>query len=155
MLTYAVEQLQEALPEVQELWDLHWRTTEGYRDELGFNPDVNAMLSLEAANMLRVLTARDENGRLMGHIGFILFKSRHTQTYGAGEDFFYFRPEARKGMEAVKFLRWALEYLKGLGVRQVLISSKASYGIDPVLKRVGFEPVATQYNLIFPEIEVN
>lgn len=147
MLTFAVERLREVLPEVQELWALHWAETEGYRDELGYNPDVIAFVNLDNSNMFRLFTARDERGLLMGQLGFIVFRSRHTQSWVAGEDFLYFRKEARKGLAAVKFIRYALADLKALGIEQVTMSSKLANDIEPMLKRVGFDMVAKQYNM--------
>ena len=148
VVTFAVERLKDILPEMEELWRLHWQETEGYRDALGYNPDVRAFRAFDEAGMFREYTAR-EAGRLVGHIGFIVFKSRHTQTLTAGEDFFYFRPEARRGVLAVQFLRYALAQLRAEGVEAVTMSSKLSNDIDPLLKRVGFDLVAKQYQLLF------
>lgn len=147
MLTYALEPLSGVLPEVQELWKLHFDETEGYRSSLGFSPDVKQFLAFETSGMFRLFTAR-EQGRLVGHIGFVVFNSRHTPSRVAGEDFFYFRQEARKGLEAVKFLRYAIAELKAEGVEQVTMTSKLSNDIEPLLRRVGFEMYSKQFHMI-------
>lgn len=150
MLVYGVEPLSETLPEVQELWRMHWQETEGYRDELGYDPDVIAYVNMDRRGMWRQYTARDE-GRLAGHVGFMLFSSRHTRAQTAGEDYFYLRKDYRGSGVATKLLTFALERLKVEGVKHVTMSSKLAVDIQPLLERVGFKFVAKQYSLIFEE----
>ena|SRR5688572_28528294 len=151
MLTFGVERLEVVLPEVEELWHLHWQETEGYRHGLGFNPNVKDFLYYDKTGLFRLFTARDEVHRLMGHLGFIVYKSRHTQTKTAGEDFWYVRKEARGQKVASKLLGFALGNLRAEGVQQVTVSDKEPSDLGPLLKKFGFDQVAKQYSLIFKE----
>ena len=150
MVTFAVESLSAILPEAEELWRLHWQETEGYRDALGYCPNLDSFAGYDRAGMFREFTVR-ESGKLIGHIGFILFKSRHTQVLTAGEDFFFIRKEARRGGLGLQLLRFALAALKREGIQHVTMSSKLAVDIEPLLKRVGFQFVAKQYSLILKE----
>lgn len=147
ILTFQEEYLRYSLPEVRGLWVAHWKETEGYRDEQGYDPDDMQYLQLEAAGMFVTYTARTVDKRLMGHIGFILHKSRHTRKRNAVEDYFYLRPEARKGLNAVKFLRFAIDDLTKRGCCQIGMSSKLTNDIEPLLKRVGFQYVAKFFTM--------
>lgn len=149
-MVFGSESLAQTFPEVQELWRLHWEETEGYRDALGYNPDVLAFANLDSRGVWRHYTAR-ENERLVGHVGFLLYKSRHTRAFTASEDYFYLRKEHRGAGLATKLLSFALERLRQEGVKHVLMASKLAVDIQPLLERVGFKWVAKQYSLIFEE----
>lgn len=151
MLTLAIERLADVLDEVQELWRLHFQETEGYRASLGYNPDVQGFLGYDRAGMFRLFTARD-NGRLIGQLGFIVYRSRHTQTQTASEDFFYVRDENRGAGVANDLMRYALMELRDEGIDQVTFSDKQPSDLEPFLKRFGFKFVSKQYSLIFKEV---
>lgn len=146
MLTFGEERLEAALEEVQELWQMHFQETEGYRHELGYNPDVEAFLKYDRGGMFRLYTIRNEEHRLMGQIGFVVYKSRHTQTTTAGEDFWYVRKEARGKGAASRLLGFALGKLSAEGVQQVTVSDKQPVNLEPLLKKFGFAFVSKQYS---------
>lgn len=148
MLTFGEERLEAALEEVQELWQLHFQETEGYRHALGYSPDVEAFLKFDRGGMFRLYTIRNEEHRLMGQIGFIVHKSRHTQTRTADEDFWYVREEARGKGAASRLLGFALAKLRAEGVQQVVVTDKLPRDLGPLVKKFGFEQVARQYSLL-------
>ncbi len=147
------ERLADVLPEVEELWRLHFQETEGYRHSLGYDPNKEGFLAYDRSGMFRLYTAREE-GRLVGHAGFIIFRSRHTQTQTAGEDFFYVRNESRGWGLATSLLRFALEDLRSEGIDQVTFSDKQPSDLEPFLKRFGFKFVSKQYSLVFKEVDL-
>lgn len=151
MIALALERLSDILTEVEELWRLHFQETEGYRHSLGYNPDREGFLGYDRANMFRLYTAR-ENGRLIGHAGFIVFRSRHTKTKTAGEDFFYVRDEARGVGVARDLMRFALQELRDEGIDQVTFSDKQPSDLEPFLRKFGFKFVSKQYSLVFKEV---
>ena len=144
-LTYAVEKLETIIPEVMRLWKMHWDETEAYRELQGYNPDLPQFIRLDRMDAFREYTARDESGKLVGHLGYILHTSRHTGHKAASEDFFYLVPEHRKGMNAMKLLRFAVEQLKQEKCAEIGMSSKLTNEIEPLLKRAGFNCVAKYY----------
>lgn len=151
MLKLALERLSDTLPEVEELWRLHWQDTEGYRASLGYNPDKEAFLSYERSGMFRLFTARID-GRLVGHLGCLVFPSRHTQTQTANEDFFFVRAEHRGAGVAADLLRFGLLELRDEGVEQVTFSDKEPSNLGPFLSKFGFKQVAKQYSLIYKDL---
>lgn len=150
--TFNSERLEAVLPEVQALWALHWKETEGYRDALGYNPDLKAFVAYDRGGMFRLFTVRDEVGRLMGQIGFIVFPSHHTQQKTAGEDFWYVRKEARGRGIARKLLSFAVEALRQEEVRHITLTDKLPSDLGPLVKPLGFEFVARQYSLVLKEV---
>lgn len=151
MLKLALERLSDVLHEVEELWRLHFQETEGYRHSLGYNPDKEGFLSYDRGGMFRLFTARID-GRLVGHLGFLVYPSRHTQTRTANEDFFYVRQEHRGAGVAADLLRFGLLELRDEGVDQVTFSDKQPSDLEPFLKKFGFKFVSKQYSLVFKEV---
>lgn len=142
----AQESLVAAFPEATVLWGNHWQETEVEYRAAPMNPDYDQFARLEEANWGRYFTARVD-GRLAGHLFFIVHKDRHTQVKVAVEDFFYFRPEYRKGFNAVKLLTYARDILKAEGCKQVGMSSKLTGGVDlaPLMQRLGARHIANFY----------
>lgn len=140
---FALESLVAAMHESIVLWNEHWKETEVAYRNADMNPDFKQFAALESAGMSRYFTAR-VRGELVGHLYFIVHTNRHTRTLTAVEDFYFFMPEHRRGTDAIKLLRFAVDALKREGVQQVGMSSKLTgkKNIDPILKRVGFRHVA-------------
>lgn len=149
-LVFSHEDLRMIFPEVMPLWHAHWYETEGYRSgSEPFAPDFDQYERLEAAGMWRQFCARDEaDGRLAGHIGYIVHKSRHTQRMNAVEDYFFMVNEYRRGFNALGLLRFAIAELRKEGVKQIGMSSKLTHDISVLLKRAGFKHVAQFWVLI-------
>lgn len=152
MLTCKQERLSEILPEVEELWKEHWAETEKYRAGLGYSPDKEVYLAYDRQGSFRLYTLRDDAGRLVGQVGFIVYTSRHTQTKVAGEDFIYVRPEARGRGAATQLLRFGLLDLRDEGVSQVTASEKFDDDAKRLFEKVGMKQVARQYSLVFKEV---
>lgn len=142
----AIENLPDVFPEATALWGRHWVETEQPYRGVPMNPDYEQFTKLHEAGWARYFTAR-EDGKLVGHLFFIVYKNRHTQTKTAIEDFYFFLPEYRRGSSAIKLLKYAVDTLKAEGCVQVGMTSKltSGRGIDPILKRVGFSHVANFY----------
>lgn len=149
-LVFARERLQDIANEVASLWRAHWQETEGYRHVQPYEPDFMQYARMEQNGMFAEYTARID-GKLVGHIGYIIHKSRHTSKLNAVEDYFYLLPEARRGFWALQLLRYAIADLKRIGCAQIGMSSKLTNDIRPLLKRVGFEHVAEFHVMNVPE----
>jgi hypothetical protein len=145
-ISYRLEPLVPIFQEALKLWEGHWAETEVAYRTAPLNPDYKQLTRLEELGWSRYYTARIGD-KLVGHLYFIVYQNRHTQTKTAVEDFFYFLPEARLGTAAIKLLRFAVADLKSEDCDQVGMSSKLTgkKDIDPLLRRVGFRHVANFY----------
>jgi len=142
-ITFSVETIQQAIEskQIDVLWEAHWKETEGYRDQQGYCPDIEQYFFSERHGNFIYFTMR-LGGKLIGHLGYIIHKSRHTSKRNAVEDFFYLLPEARRGWAALNFIKYIKNVLKACGCKQIGMSSKLTNDIEPLLKRAGFEYVA-------------
>ena len=74
-----------------------------------------------------------------------IYTSRHSSVPQATEDALYLRPDARKGCRASALVRYAMERLSAMGVRQAVFTSKKTRDIGRFLQRAGCVPVADVY----------
>jgi GNAT superfamily N-acetyltransferase len=143
------EKVLPCLPQLRRLHEAHYRETEGYAT-LPFDPDYERYVKLDEAGSFALFTVRErETARMVGDLMFHVYRSLHSrEAVIAREDAFYLAPDARKGLLATRFLRYAAAALKQLGATAMGMSTKAPSGgpdLDPLLRRVGFAPVATFY----------
>jgi L-amino acid N-acyltransferase YncA len=143
---FALESLFSTFDETNALWRAHWGETEAAYRKAPLDPDVDQFRRLEELGWSKYFTARID-GKLVGHLYFIVHTNRHTRSKNAVEDFYFFLPEHRKGMDAIKLLRYAVAELREQGCEQIGMSSKltGTKDIDPLLRRVGFRHVANFY----------
>lgn len=147
-LVFAVERMTDCIArgETQPLNAAHWDETEGYRHSQGMKVNYQSYVSMEGCGQLLYFTAR-RDGKLVGHLVYIVYTNRHSSTLTAVEDFFYFIREERAGYTAVSLLRYAIRVLKACGCKEIGMSSKLTNDIDALLKRVGFKHVANFYTM--------
>lgn len=142
----------EVLPQLRPLHERHWNETEGYRHGLPFSPDYERGIDLEAQGRYVLIVARHiGTEKVVGNYGIFLSRSTHTQTLMATEDTLFIVPEHRRGRLGVGMIRFAERALAALGVRELNVSVKLVNKTGPMLERMGYAPVATQYSKILKE----
>jgi len=139
-IVFRVESMVDVLDEIKGLHSKHWGETEGYRAELGFEPDYEQYVAIDREGTFILVTARAE-AKMVGYFMFVLYTSRHSSKYVAAEDAFYLDPAHRKGFALVTLMRFSEACLKKLGVNQITLAEKVSHPIAPVLKRSKFQHV--------------
>lgn len=137
---------------LRELHQQHWWETEGYRHGLKFNPDYQRALDLEVQGRYFLIVARRaETGEVVGNYGLYLSRSMHTQTLMATEDTLFITKACRRGRLGVELIRYAENALRQLGVEELNVSVKLVNSVGPMIERMGYAPVATQYTKILKE----
>lgn len=140
----AVECMRDILGELHGLHLLHWQETERYRADLYLDPDYASMLEDEQAGRLVQFTVRAGGGTLVGNLRMRVSTSRHTTTLVAEEDTLFLHPLHRGGFLASRLLAYAEDALAAIGACEVRANSKLVNRADVLLRRRGYEPVATQ-----------
>ena len=128
-----------------------------HQDEVGkayqdFDPDWNRYFEYERAGLLRIWTARDDHGVLVGYfVGLVIHGLHAASTQHCYADLFWLAPEWRDGLLGLRFLRSAVEACKGLGVQVLRWEVNDTFAPDEngrsrvarVLERLGFSQVGT------------
>lgn len=146
---FHVERLADVLDELHPMHQAHYAETELHRAGLTMDPDYDGLLLDEQFGRLLQFTCR-KDGELVGQVRMYVGRSRHTKTLMADEDTLYLKPEHRGGFTAVQFLRYVEAVLIHLGVREINANSKLVNKADVLMRRLGYQPVATQFTKIIP-----
>lgn len=135
----------ETLPLLRE----HWREVAHYPD-VPLDPDRDFYRSAESIGLLRVFTARADDGfsgtdRLVGYAVYFVKPNPHYKTsLQASQDVIYLDPSVRGGT-GYKFIAWCDQQLASEGVQAVYQHIKAAHNFGKLLERQGYELVDLIY----------
>lgn len=137
VVTFQREAMATAYPDAAPLMQAHWEEVGRDRDLLVLNPDVEKMVSLEAAGMWHVWTARAD-GDLVGYAAWIVAPHLHYRdAVTAFCDVIYMSPGSRR--HALSFIRHVEADLQTLGAAKAFFHVKVTKDFGPLLERLGYE----------------
>jgi hypothetical protein len=146
---YDVERFRDIVEEIHPLHVAHWGETEGYRHGLEMKPDYARLVDGEWRGQLVQFTVRETvSNALVGNLRVYLHRSTHTGGLVGTEDTLYLSPSARRGFNALRFLRFAEGILERLGVEEMMATPKRANNAGALLRRLGYLHVADQYSRI-------
>lgn len=144
-LSFAQEHFSPALwAELLPLLAEHWQ-------EIAHYPDIPLAVeqatydAADAAGLVRLYTARDTSGALLGYACFFVRPNPHYATsLQASQDVLFLHPSARGGSGA-RFIAWCDEQLQAEGVQAVYHHVKSAHNFGPLLERMGYQLVDLIY----------
>lgn len=149
--TTAIEDYLDTLPELTEVYPLHWREL-AVSSDIPLEPDYAAYGHLYAAGQLLLVTLR-EGPRLAGYfIGFIFPEMHYKSCLTCTGDIFFILPQYRGGMAGLKLFRAVEAECRARGVQRWHVTSKLRNmnGDDKdsgaMLRRLGFTAVEVHYS---------
>ena len=144
-MDFQVESVCDILNEVTPLLIEHWEQIALEKDTIPLAPVWDGYRDLEAADALRIITAR-EDGELVGYAIYIIGPSLHyADQRFADADVFWLAPEHRKGMAGMRLFRHAEKVLKEAGVTRVFNKVKLHFDVGKVFERMGYKAVERVY----------
>jgi N-acetylglutamate synthase-like GNAT family acetyltransferase len=146
MILFQVEPLALIWDDVMRLAAQHWEETE--ETEIPLNPDKERYLNYDEIGYLRMYTARNEQAKLIGHAGIYLNTSMHTQIKIATEDTWFIHKDYRKGSNALRFLRFVEQDLKGLGIQEIYMTAKLTNKSGRIMEARGYTHVANEFKKV-------
>lgn len=138
MIKFARERLQDVSSEIAPLLDKHWEEIAVNKDKIKLCPDWGRYRELDESGNIAIYTVRDD-GKLVGY--FVLFVMRnihYSEHLFAVNDIIFIDPDYRRGMTAIKFLKWCEKDLANSGVSVVVVNSKEHQPFGKVLERIGY-----------------
>lgn len=116
-------------------------------------PDYARYLALDAAGVLANLAAIDsDSGELIGYgIHLIHYHLHYRTSLHSIEDVYYLKPEYRKGMTGVRFLKAQESMLVDLGVQKIIFGTKCRADIGVLLNRLGYTHFEQLYSKVFDQ----
>ena len=143
-LIFDEESVASCWNEVMELAQGHWAGTKTYRRHQPFVPSFERYEQANRTGFFRLFTARDQ-GKLVGYFGMYLTLSMHSQLPLAVEDTFYLHPDARKGRNAIRFIRFIEDTLRRVGIVELMFSCEVENPVArKLLEYLDYRPVIVQ-----------
>jgi len=151
-MRYAVEPYQEALAEVRDLLEEHWREVALDHDAIKLEPDYERYAAIDADGKLHLCTARI-GGELVGyHLSIVHSHLHYKSSLTCFTDVFFLRKEYRNGLAGYKLLKFFRDSVrKRFKVQKIYMSMKLTHEIGPLLERLGFKPIERVYTAVFNE----
>ncbi len=144
MLTFQTETIDTVLHEIKQLLPAH--CAEAVPDIMTadtVNFDMYAVL--EDANVLHIITARNQEKELVGYaIYFVAPDPHRNNELTATSDAFYLLPEYR-GWNGVKLMQYAEKSLIMRGIKRMVNSLPVGAGMGNLMCKLGFKAVSLQY----------
>jgi GNAT superfamily N-acetyltransferase len=117
-----------------------------YAGMLKDTPERSAEYALQVINGAngKVLLYENEEGKVSGLLGFIIFPHYFTQELTATEIIWYVEPEQRKGGGAMHLLWEAEKEAKSMGAKRMGFTAPTSE-IGNIYERFGYKAIETTY----------
>lgn len=122
------------------LWPEHWKELARDQDSIQLGCDEAKYEQGEAMGCLHIVTARAD-GELVGYYYGMLMHHLHYRDAGlmCYSDVYFLKPEFRKGLNGVNFLRFIESSLKERGARKLYISTKAHQDHGRLFEHLGMK----------------
>lgn len=139
MITYHIEPWSLIRPEIEGLIDAHWREVAMYQDAIPLHVKWDTYDALEKDGVTHCLAVRDL-GKLVGYyIGFVKPHLHYADSLTFFTDVYFLTKEYRKGSAGVKLFSEMEKTLRKRGVQRMIVSTKVTLDMSPVLGRLGFD----------------
>lgn len=144
---YVVEDPATFIEELKEIIPAHYDELCVTKD-FPLAPDYEAYGRLYVADMLRCITARDDNG-LIGYAIFIVQPHLHYKTCKtAFEDIYFLRKEHRLGRTGIRLFQFAEEALRAEGVNRIIMHTKIHMDNSRLFEYLGYKHTDKLYTKI-------
>lgn len=145
-LSYQVESITVIRDEGDDLLHAHWQEIAAFKNCQKLDPDWATYEKMEAAGRLWTMTARNEQGRLVGYIVMGIAYSLHYKgLLSAAEDVHFLERDYRKGMAGYFMLRFMIKAMRERGVKFLSIRTKAARSHEILFKRLGM----TMHDIVY------
>lgn len=145
-MRYQIELASQALfDEILPLLHLHHNEVAAFKD-IPLDPDWDAYLSMQSMGILRVFTARDGLGALVGYASFVVMPNPHYRTsLQATCDAIFVHPTQRGRFVGAGLLSAVHERLKQEGVVVIHLHASVDYDLESLLARAGYKLIEKNY----------
>lgn len=146
MITFSVDQVRTVLPELKQLFPLHWRELALDQESIPLDPQYEVYLERDAKGEVMVLTGR-EAGRIIGYfVGFIAPGLHYRTCLTLTMDIFWIHPEHRGKSLGVRLFKAVEQEARRRGVKRMFMGSKLHKDSGWLFERLGYRPVETYYS---------
>jgi GNAT superfamily N-acetyltransferase len=147
----AHECLASVKEDIKPLIETHWEMVALNQGTIKLNPDWEHYAKLDAAGILRIFTARD-NDELVGYCVLVVSRSMHYKDHiFANNDVTFVLPDHRAGAPGYHLIKYAEDYCKDNEISLMNINTKVHVPFDKLLVGMGFELIERIYSKCFKD----
>ena len=144
---FAVEDFAANLDELLPLYSAHYREMQERLAGQGIlvpemAPRYDEYLKASNGGYLFNIVARTVRGEPVGYVNVYITNDMHNGELIAQEDALYVRKDHRNGV-GKKLVQFGLEFLRGRGVKRLIVQALTDLRVSKLWGRMGFKPVAT------------
>ena len=144
-IEFALEPAERVIEDAVALFSAHWQECACWQDRVSLNVDKERYIAGDKTGAVRGYTMRDE-GMLVGYMGLIVGKHMHYKDdVFAAVDVLYIDPEYRKGLAAIRFMKWVEEQVKESGASVMTYHIKTFHDYPALFERLGYEKIEVIY----------
>lgn len=149
MLRFNHELIRDCRLEMSVLVKHHHAEVGWYKEDVPCDPDWGAYEVLEESGVAHLLTARRDDGLLVGYIIFVRDFHLHSKnTLMAVTDVLYLHPNYRQGRNSYRLLEFGLNYLRSIGVRLATVNVNVDHDFGRLCKKFGMQLHEEVYSII-------
>ena len=138
-LAFARESVLGVADEIIPLLEMHYDEIALHKDVIKLDPDWSRYVAMEETGNCHVFTMR-ECGVLIGYGVFFTSQHIHYQkTKVAHNDILYLVPDCRRGLSAIKFIKFCEDEMKAIGVNKMTWHIKKANDWSAILHRQGYD----------------
>lgn len=149
MIAFQVERWADVWREMEPLWERHWREVAMHQEHVKLNVNVSAYCTLDERGELHLVTARRDDGVIVGyHLTIVRPHLHYQNTLHGYVDVYYLAPEYRRGAAGYRMLRYAEETLSRRGVKKIISGTKLHLDVSQLYQRMSWEATEIVYTKI-------
>lgn len=143
---FQVERWENALPEMESMFEAHYRELALDQDRVALAPNVEMYKDADRRGLMHLATVRDD-GKLVGYFISAVLPHLHYKDAGpmSQADAYFVLPEYRRGGCGAKFLMFVEESLKNRGVTKMYVSTKIHSDHSLLFEKLGFRATDTVF----------
>ena len=151
MITFAVEEWEDTLPELKPFFPIHYKELALNQDVIPLDPQWDVYSDRNANGQLMLVVGR-EDGYVIGYfIGFVLPSLHYKTSLTLTMDIFYIDKDKRKGRCGIRLFQAVEKEARRRGVQRMLVGSKMHKDASALFKYLKYEPIETYFSKMLGE----
>ena len=146
MLTYQEETFDQFVKDGMDLIIDHWQDVALNKNDTPLDPNWEMYRRLFESGVAHVVTARTEEGELVGYAVCSLAPHlRYKDVKWAEGDVFFLRHDHRKGTAGIRLMQAAEQMMRKLGATRLYQKVKLHKDVGKVFERMGYNAIERVY----------
>lgn len=148
-MKYQEELFNDIIHELGPLLVKHWQELANNKDIRPLDVDYAMYTTLNEQGIIRIFTARSDEGKLVGYFSFAIANNLHYKTWKfASIDVYYVDPEYRKGGIGFEMVGKVEDWLRSLGVKSLTLMDKLQHSHEKFFIALGYKPIEQHYEKV-------